>query len=98
MYICILNVKSECKKMGLCLNSKKTKVMAFNTEDTPLKTVESQNLQVIEDFKYLGSWINSPEKDIRVRKGLSWNALHSIRTLWKSSIIFHLKEDFLWLQ
>ena len=25
----LLNVESECKKMGLCLNSKKTKVMAF---------------------------------------------------------------------
>ena len=28
----LLNVESECKNMGLCLNSKKIKVMAFNTE------------------------------------------------------------------
>ena len=40
----LLNVESECKKMGICLNSKKTKVMAFNTEDTLLKTVEGQSL------------------------------------------------------
>ena len=39
-------------------------------------------------------WINLLEKDIRVRKALSWNALHSIlymRTLWKSSINLPLK-------
>ena len=67
----IVNVKSECKKMGLCLNSKITKLMAFNTVDTLLKTVEGQNLQVVDDIKYLSAWINSSEKDIRVRKTLS---------------------------
>ena len=77
--------------MGLCLNSKKTNVLAFNTEDTLLKTVEGQNLQVVEYFKYLGAWINSSEKDIRVRKALSWNVLHSMCTLWKSSINLSLK-------
>ena len=67
----LLNVESECQKMGLCLNSKKTKVMSFNMEGTLLKTVEGQNLQVVEYFKYLGAWINSSDNDIRVRKTLS---------------------------
>ena len=42
----------------------KTKGMAFNTENTLFKTVECQNLQVVEDFKYIGAWINTSEKDI----------------------------------
>ena len=49
--------------------------MAFNTEDTLLKTVEGQHLQVVEDFKYLGAWINSSEKDIRVKKALEFTNL-----------------------
>ena len=61
--------------------------MAFNTEDTLLKTVEVQNLQVGDNFKYLGAWNNSSEKDIRVRKALSWNALYSMRTLWNNGIM-----------
>ena len=49
-------------------------------------------LQVVQDFKYLGAWIKSSNKDIQVRKALSWNALHSMRTLWKSNINIPLKK------
>ena len=87
-------VESECKKVGLHLNTKKTKVMAINTpESIVLKTVDGQTLQVEKDFKYLGSWINSSEKDIKVRKALAWNALHSMHVLWKSKINFPLKRS-----
>ena len=66
--------------------------MAFNTpESVVLKTADGQKLQVEKDFKYLGSWINSSEKDIIVRKALSWNALHSMHVIWKSKINLPLK-------
>ena len=56
----LLRVESECKKVGPYLNTKKTKVMAFNKpESIVLKTADGQTLQVEKDFKYLGSWINS---------------------------------------
>ena len=80
-------VESECKKVGLHLNTKKTKVMAFNTpESIVLKTADGQTLQVEKDFKYLDYWINSSEKDITVRKAIVWNALHSMHVIWKSKI------------
>ena len=61
--------------------------MAFNTpESIVLKTADGQSLQVEKDFKYLGSWINSSEKDIKVRKAQAWNALHSMHVIWKSKI------------
>ena len=48
--------------------------MAFNTpESIVLKTADGQILQVEKDIKCLGSWINSSENDIKVRKALSWN-------------------------
>ena len=66
--------------------------MAFNTLDPIiLKTADGQILDVEKDFKYLGSWINSSEKDIKVRKALAWNVLHSIQTLWKSKTNLPLK-------
>ena len=66
--------------------------MAFNTsESIVLKTADGQILQVKKDFKYLGYWINSSEKDIKVRKVLAWNALHSMHVIWKSKINLPLK-------
>ena len=48
------------KKIGLYLNTKNTKVLAFNTlYPIVIKTADGQTLQVEKDFKYLGSWINS---------------------------------------
>ena len=49
--------------------------MAFNTLDSiVLKTADGQMLEVVKDFKYFGSWINSSEKDIKVRTALAWNS------------------------
>ena len=80
------------QKIVLHLNTKKTKVMAFNTpESIVLKTADGQTLQVEKDFKYLGSWINSSEKDIKVRKALAWNALHSMHVICKYKINLPLK-------
>ena len=63
--------------------------MAFNTLDPIiLKTADGQILDVEKYFKYLGSWINSSEKDIKVRKDLTWN---SMQTLWTSKTNLPLK-------
>ena len=87
-----LLLRVECKKVGLHLNTENTKVMAFNTpESIVLKTADGLTLQVEKDFKYFCSWINSSEKDIKVRKTLAWNALHSMHVIWKSKINLPLK-------
>ena len=49
----LLRVESECKKVGIHLNTKKTKVMVLTT--IFLKTADGQTLQVEKDFKRLGS-------------------------------------------
>ena len=66
--------ESECKKVGLQLNPKKTKVVNYNSRvDTPLKTMEGNELQEVQDFNYLGSLIACTESDIKARKGKAWN-------------------------
>jgi len=68
-------VDSERKKVGLCLNGSKVKLLAYNIDNPPpLCTSDGTEIEWKTDFKYLGSWVNSSEGDIAVRKALSWQA------------------------
>ncbi|KAJ4943497.1 hypothetical protein JOQ06_005997 [Pogonophryne albipinna] len=60
-------VESECAKVGLRLNAKKTEVITYNIlpEHPPLITTEGTVLKEVKDFKYLGSWVNSTEQDLK---------------------------------
>ena len=64
----LLAVERECRKIGLRLNAKKTKVIAYNINDTTITTLGGEVIEVKEDFKYLGSWIASTEHDIKIRR------------------------------
>ena len=48
-------VETECVKVELRLNPKKTEYLTFNLPDESLKTIGSVKLKKVEDFKYLGS-------------------------------------------
>ena len=88
-------VERECKKVGLGINAKKTKGLPLNTENpTPLHTLDGTELEWVEDFKYLGSWVESTEKDISIRKALAWQALNKMNTIWKSDMSRDLKLRF----
>ena len=77
----------------MTLNIKKTKYMAYNTEDegTCLKAINGDKLVRQADFKYLGSWIDNTSRDIKVRKALAWKALHSMKNVWCTKMSKHLK-------
>ncbi len=88
----LLNVERECKKVGLRLNTKKTKYMAYNTQQSNgIKTDDGTELDMVPDFKYLGAWMESSEKDIKVRIALAWKALNSMNTVWSSCMSQLLK-------
>ena len=44
-----------------------------------------------QDFKYLGSWVDSKERDINVRKAMAWQSLNKIGNIWKSNLAKKLK-------
>ena len=48
-------------------------------------------IEKVEDFIYLGSWIESTDREIRVRKGKAWGALHRLKDIWKSKLSKSLK-------
>ena len=48
-------------------------------------------IENVKDFIYLGSWIDETERDIKVRKGKIWAALHRLKNIWKSNLSKKLK-------
>jgi hypothetical protein len=70
------------KKVGLGINTKKTKGLPFNTDyPTPLKTLDGTEIE----------WVESSEKDIAVRKALAWQALNKMSRIWRSAMRRDLK-------
>ena len=68
-----------------------TKVMAENVENPVVKTLDGTELDVVADFNYLGAWIASTQKDIKIRRARAWSALHSMNKVWKSAMDDNLK-------
>ena len=87
----LTNLENEAL-IGLKLNSKKTKVMIFNQPAYELETISHEKLESVENFKYLGSWMESSEKDFEVRKALAWSNCHKLRKIWSSNISSAIKK------
>ena len=60
----LTNVETSAAQIGLEMNAKKTKVMAYNhSDEVRIMTRDGSQLEIVQDFKYLVSWIDSTEKD-----------------------------------
>ena len=86
-------VESAAANIGLFINVGKTKVMTLNLGDQvgDLQSRSGEAIENVEDFIYLGSWIDETERDIKVRKGKTWAALHRLKKKWKSKLSKKLK-------
>ena len=89
----LLAVERECKKVGLNINAKKTKFMSYNIdEDFELSLHDGTSIKRsltdagVQDFVYLGAWIDNTWQDVRVRKGQAWSALNRMDAIWKSKL------------
>ena len=69
------NIEIEGAKVGLRLNAKKTEMMLFNQNvQMDIMSRDGNKIKVVDNFKYLGGWMNSSEKDFEVRKAQAWSA------------------------
>ena len=69
------------KRVELSMNTRKTKYMSYNTKQQfKIKSIDGSNLKRFEDFKYLGAWIDSNSKDLKI-----------MRNIWKSTLSRKLK-------
>ena len=79
-------------KSGLSMNAGKTKCMSYNNnQHVDIKTIDGTDLKRVEDFKYLGAWVDSSEKDVKIRKAQAWRTCHQMRNIWNSNLSRKLK-------
>ena len=77
------------------INSTKTKFIALNCQIDPrLSTEEGEEIERVNDFKYLGSHVMCSLNDIKARKAKAWVALNGMEKIWKSEISRAIKERF----
>ena len=81
------NVEVQCGKIGLKINAKKTKSMVFNHQlPVTLHTLDGSELEIVQDFRYLGSLTQSTEADIKNRKAAAWKACNKLKNIWKAPL------------
>lgn len=85
-------VEIEATKVGLHLNAAKTEMIIYNQQDiVGVSSLNGDPIKHVNDFKYLGSWIDSTTKDINVRKAQAWVACNKLQDIWKSNLSRNLK-------
>ena len=62
-------------------------LVALVAQEQPFCTIDCTILEQKDDFKYLGSWADSSEKDIRIRKILAWKAINEPRAQKEKDIL-----------
>ena len=61
--------------------------MTFNYEDEiTIVTIKGNKVAYVLDFKYLGGWMASFEKDVEIRKAMAWSACNQLKLLWSSNL------------
>ena len=59
-----------------------------------MESIGGNIIKRVEDFKYLGSYIKSTDRDVNIRIAKAWAALNSMQSIWKSKLSEFLKRNF----
>jgi hypothetical protein len=82
-------IETAAKPSGLIINGPKTEAM-FHPADSrpaePLRLLSGDPLTWVTDFTYLGSHMESSNKDMLHRIDVTWEAAKATRRLWKSML------------
>ena len=79
--------------IGLYVNAHKTEYMCYN-QTGDVSTLEGTPLKLVDKFTYLGSSVESTEKDIETRLPKAWTAINRLSIIWKSDLIDKMKHSF----
>ena len=78
------------RSVGLKISLGKTKMMKMKNKSNVKTTVQGEDLEEVEHFKYLGSYVSSDsniEKEVSTRIGMAAQAFNRLQNVWKSSIL-----------
>ena len=71
--------------IGLNVNALKTEYMCYN-QTGDISTLDGTPLKLVDKFTYLGSSVESTEKDIETRLTKAWTAINRLSIIWKSDL------------
>ena len=79
--------------IGLYVNAHKTEYMCYN-QTGDISTLDGTLLKLVDKFTYLGSSVESTEKDIDTRLTKAWTAINRLSIIWKSDLTDKMKRSF----
>ena len=79
------SLRQNASTVGLEINIKKTEQMRLNQPATspppPPLLIDGQPIEIVDEFKYLGSFMGSTDKDVANRIGLAWAAFNKLKRI-----------------
>jgi len=76
-------LQESASSAGLNINFQKTKAIFTNIDPVPIY-IGDQQIEPVDDFRYLGSMIASPVEDLKRRRGLAWTVFWRLESVWRS--------------
>ena len=76
------SLERAAASIGLYVNAHKTEYMCYN-QTGDFSTLEGTPLKLVNKFTYLGSSVESTEKDIETRLTKAWTAINRLSIIWK---------------
>ena len=67
--------------------------MCYN-QTGDISTLEGTSLKLVDKFTYLGSSVESTEKDIETMLTKAWTAINRLSIIWKSDLTDKMKRSF----
>ena len=79
----------EVRRVGLKINTEKTKVMRINVKNQELMMIDGQGVAEVDEFTYLGATVCKEEgagmKDPKNRLSKARSALVRLKRIWRSN-------------
>ena len=89
----IVSLERAAAGIGLYVNAHKTEYMCYN-EKGNISTLDGTPLKLVDKFTYLGSSVESTEKDIDTRLTKAWTAINRLSIICKSDLTDKMKRSF----
>ena len=87
------SLERPATSIGLYVNAHKTEYMCYN-QTGDISTLEGTPLKLVDKFTYLGSSVESTEKDIETRLTKAWIVINRLSIIWKSDLTDKMKRSF----
>ena len=87
------SLERAAASIGLHVNAHKTEYMCYN-QTGDISTLEGTPLKLVDKFTYLGSSVESTEKDIETRLTKAWTAINRLSIILKSDLTDKMKRSF----